>query len=50
LGIEVDQSKERVVIFETKYALDILNEIGMIDFKLVDCLVEINARIGRILL
>jgi len=44
LGIEVVQSNEGV-IFERKYALDILKETYMIDCKLVDCPMDSNQKL-----
>jgi len=42
LGIEVAQSKDGVVISQRKYALDILQETGMIDCRPVDSPVDPN--------
>jgi len=36
LGIEVAQSKDRVLISQRKYAIDILQETRMIDYRPVD--------------
>ena len=36
LGIEITESSFGVVLFQRKYALDILEETGMLDCKLVD--------------
>ena len=45
LGIEVAQSNSRVVISQKKYTLDILVDIGMLDCKLVDTLMDPNVKL-----
>jgi len=42
LGIEVAQSKDEVVISQRKYALDILQETSMIDYRPVDSPMDPN--------
>lgn len=45
LGIKVAQSKEGVVVFQRKYALDILKETGMGDCKPMDCPMNPNKKL-----
>ena len=45
LGIEVAQSKDGVVISQRKYALDILQETGMIDCRPVDSPMDPNQKL-----
>ncbi|WVZ06906.1 hypothetical protein V8G54_020252 [Vigna mungo] len=45
LGIEVAQSKDGVVITERKYAFDILQKIGMIDYRSVDSPMDPNQKL-----
>ena len=45
LGIEVAQSKDGVVTSQRKYALDILQETGMIDYRLVDSPMDPNQKL-----
>lgn len=45
LGIEVAQSKFRIVIFRRKYALDILKETGMLDYKPINSLIDPNTKL-----
>ena len=44
LGIEIAQSKFGVVINQRKYALEILEETGMRDCKLVDTPMDLNVK------
>ncbi|XP_070665119.1 uncharacterized mitochondrial protein AtMg00810-like [Malus domestica] len=44
LGIEVARSKHGICLFQRKYVLDLLAEIGMLDCKPVDTLIEQNHR------
>lgn len=45
LGIEVAQSKEDIIISERKYALDILQETGMINCRPVDSPMDPNQKL-----
>ena len=45
LGIEVAQSKEGIVISQRKYALDILEETGMIDCRPIDSPIDPNQKL-----
>ena len=45
LGIEVAQSNSDVVISQRKYVLDILEDIGMLDCKLVDTPMDPNVKL-----
>ena len=45
LGIEIAQSKSDVVMNQRKYALEILEEIGMLDCKLVDTPMDMNVNL-----
>ncbi|RVW83021.1 Retrovirus-related Pol polyprotein from transposon RE1 [Vitis vinifera] len=45
LGIEIAQSSSDVVIFQRKYALDILEETGMLDCKPVDTPMDPNVKL-----
>ncbi|RVX16495.1 Retrovirus-related Pol polyprotein from transposon RE1 [Vitis vinifera] len=45
LGIEIAQSSSSVVLFQMKYALDILEETGMLDCKPVDTPMDPNVKL-----
>ncbi|RVW35980.1 Retrovirus-related Pol polyprotein from transposon RE1 [Vitis vinifera] len=45
LGIEIAQSSSDVVLSQRKYALDILEETGMLDCKPVDTLMDPNVKL-----
>jgi hypothetical protein len=45
LGIEVAQSKDGIAISRRKYVLDILEETGMLDCKLVDTPMDPNVKL-----
>ena len=45
LGIEVAQSKDGIVISQWKYAMDILEETGLLNVKPVDTLMDPNAKL-----
>ena len=45
LGTEIAQSKAGVVMNQRKYALEILKETSMLDCKLVDTLMDPNAKL-----
>jgi len=45
LGIEVTQSNARIVISQRKYALNILEEIGLMTSKIVDTPMDPNAKL-----
>ncbi|RVW98813.1 Retrovirus-related Pol polyprotein from transposon TNT 1-94 [Vitis vinifera] len=45
LGIEIAQSSSGVVLFQRKYALDILEETGMLDCKPVDTPMDPNVKL-----
>ena len=45
LGIEIAQSNSGAVISHNKYVLDILKESGMLDFKLIDTLMNPNVKL-----
>lgn len=45
LSIEVAQSNSDVDISSTKYALNILEEIGMLDYKHVDTPMDLNVKL-----
>ena len=45
LGIEVAQSKDGIVISQRKYAMDILEEIGMLNAKPVDTPMDPNTKL-----
>ena len=45
LGIEIAQSSSGVVLSQRKYALDILEETGMLDCKPVDTLMNLNVKL-----
>jgi len=44
LGTEVAQSNIFIVISQRKYALDILEEVGLINSKFVDTLMDPNVK------
>ena len=45
MGIEITQSNFDVVLFQRKYALDILEEIDMLDCKLVNTPMDPNDKL-----
>ena len=45
MGIEITQSSSGVVLSQRKYALDILEETGMLDCKLVDTPMDPNVKL-----
>ena len=45
LEIEVVQSNSDVVISQRKYTLNILEETGMLDYKLVDIPMDLNVKL-----
>ena len=45
MGIEIAQSSSGVVLSQRKYALDILEETGMLDCKLVDTFMDPNVKL-----
>ena len=45
LGIEIAQSKSGAVMSQRKYVLDILEETGMLDYKLVDTPMDPNVKL-----
>jgi len=45
LGIEVTQSKTDISLSQKKYALDILEEIGLLDYKPVDTPMDPNVKL-----
>ena len=45
LGIEVAQSNSGMIISQRKYTLDILVDIGMLDYKLVDTPMDPNVKL-----
>jgi len=45
LGIEVAQSDDDIVISQRKYALDFLGEIGLMNSKYVDTLMDPNTKL-----
>ena len=45
LGIEIAQSKSSVIMSQRKYALDILEETGLLDCKPVDTLMDPNVKL-----
>ena len=45
IGIEIAQSNSGVVISQRKYVLDILEETGMLDCKLVDTPMDPNVKL-----
>ena len=45
MGIEIAQSSFGVVLSQRKYALDILEETGMLDCKLVDTPMDPNVKL-----
>ena len=45
LGIEIAQSSSGVVLSQRKYALDILEEIGMLDCKPLDTPMDPNVKL-----
>ena len=45
LGIEIAQSSSGVVLSQRKYALDILEETGMLDCKPVDTPMDLNVKL-----
>lgn len=45
LGIEVAQSTSDVVISQRKYTIDILEEIGRLDYKPVNTLMDSNVNL-----
>ena len=49
MGIEIAQSSFGVVLSQRKYALDILEEIGMLDCKPVDTPMDPNVNLKEIL-
>ena len=47
LGIEVTQSKDGVIIAQRKYALDILEDTGMANYKPIDSPMDSNQKLTR---
>ena len=45
LGIEIAHSNSSVVMSQRKYVLDILEETGMLDCKLVNTSMDLNVKI-----
>ena len=45
MGIEIAQSKSRVVMNKRKYALEIFEETGMLGCKLVDTSMDSNVKL-----
>ena len=45
MGIEIAQSNSGVVMSQRKYVLDILEEIGLLDCKLVDTPMDSNVKL-----
>ena len=45
LGIEIAQSNSSVVMFKRKYVLNILEETGMLDCKLIDTPMDPNVKL-----
>ena len=45
VGIEIAQSNSDVVMFQRKYVLDILEETGMLDCKLIDTPMDLNIKL-----
>ena len=45
LGIEVAQSNSGMIISQRKYTLDILVDIGMLDYKFVDTPMDPNVKL-----
>ena len=45
LGLEIAQSKFDAVLSQRKYVLDILEETGMLDYKLVDTSMDPNVKL-----
>ena len=49
LGIEVAQSKQGIFLSQWKYTLDLLSEVGLLDCKPIDVLIQQNHRLGEYL-
>ena len=45
MGIEIAQSKSNVVMNKRKYALETLEEIGMLDFKPIGTTMDLNVKL-----
>ena len=45
LGMEVAQSRKRMVVSQQKYILELLKETGMVGCKLVDTLIDPNRKL-----
>ena len=45
LEIEITQSKCSVIMNQRKYSLEILEEIGMLDYKPVDTAMDLNFKL-----
>lgn len=43
--MELASSKKGIFVFQRKYVLDLLNEIGLLDCKAVETLVEPNLKL-----
>jgi len=47
LGIEIARPKNGIFLSQRKYALDLLSEVGLLDYKLVDTLIVQNHKLGE---
>lgn len=47
MGIEVTRSKQGIILSQRKYILDLLAEVGLLDYKLVDTPVAQNTKLGE---
>ena len=45
LGIEVARSKKGILLLQRKYILDLLLEIGMLGYKSIDFLMNVNMKL-----
>jgi hypothetical protein len=46
LGVFVQQRPDRLFLTQRQYALDILEPFGMVDYKFVSTLVDIEAKVS----
>lgn len=47
LGIEIARSKQCIFLFQRKYVLDLLSEVGLLDYKPTDTSIVQNHKLGE---